>query len=111
MSGGRSISVGAQHAAPLRHRAARHLVEPLVDYVFGMKLVLFDIDGTLLWTDGAGRGAIQRALLDEAGTAGRIESYRFDGKTDARIGRDLVSLAWHSGAGRFTVHRVGGSSG
>src|SRR5437016_1250044 len=70
MSGGRSISVGAQHAAPLRHRAARHLVEPLVDYVFGMKLVLFDIDGTLLWTDGAGRRAIQRALVDEAGTAG-----------------------------------------
>src|SRR2546425_1199528 len=31
-----------------------------------MKLVLFDIDGTLLWTDGAGRRAIRQALLDEA---------------------------------------------
>src|SRR2546427_2500418 len=92
MSGGRSISVGAQHAAPLRHRAARHLVEPLVDYVFGMKLVLFDIDGTLLWTDGAGRRAIQRALLDEAGTAGPIESYRFDGKTDPQIDRKSTRL-------------------
>src|SRR5947207_2114422 len=70
MSDGRSISVGAQHAAPLRHRAARHLVEPLVDYVFGMKLVLFDMDGTLLWTDGAGRRAIQRALVDGARTRG-----------------------------------------
>ncbi len=49
-----------------------------------MKLVLFDIDGTLLWTDGAGRRAIHRALLDEAGTAGPIEHYRFDGKTDPR---------------------------
>src|SRR6266581_3457468 len=43
-----------------------------------MRLVLFDIDGTLLWTDGAGRRAIQRALLDEMGTAGPIEQYRID---------------------------------
>src|SRR5947208_17056752 len=63
-----------------------------------MKLVLFDIDGTLLWTDGAGRRAIQRALLDEAGTAGPIESYRFDGKTDPQIVRDLLSLAGHPAA-------------
>jgi phosphoglycolate phosphatase-like HAD superfamily hydrolase len=60
-----------------------------------VKLVLFDIDGTLLWTDGAGRRAIQRALLDEAGTAGPIEGYRFDGKTDPQIVRDLLSLAGH----------------
>jgi len=64
----------------------------------GMKLVLFDIDGTLLWTDGAGRRAIQRALVDEAGTAGPIESYRFDGKTDPQIVRDLLALAGHAGA-------------
>src|SRR5436305_780550 len=63
-----------------------------------MKLVLFDIDGTLLWTDGAGRRAIQRALLDEAGTAGPIERYRFDGKTDPQIVRDLLSLAGHPAA-------------
>ncbi|HLB82845.1 MAG TPA: HAD hydrolase-like protein [Gemmatimonadales bacterium] len=63
-----------------------------------MKLVLFDIDGTLLWTDGAGRRAIQRALVDEAGTAGPIESYRFDGKTDPQIVRELLSLAGHPAA-------------
>src|SRR5438067_13746884 len=63
-----------------------------------MKLVLFDIDGTLLWTDGAGRRAIQRALLEEAGTAGPIERYRFDGKTDPQIVRDLRSLAGHAAA-------------
>src|SRR5438093_6005684 len=61
----------------------------------GMKLVLFDIDGTLLWTDGAGRRAIQRALVDEAGTAGPIETYRFDGKTDPQIVRELLGLAGH----------------
>ncbi len=60
-----------------------------------MKLVLFDIDGTILWTDGAGRRAIHRALLDEMGTAGPIERYRFDGKTDPQIVRDLLSLAGH----------------
>src|SRR2546422_10446868 len=60
-----------------------------------MRLILFDIDGTLLWTDGAGRRAIHRALLDEMGTAGPIERYRFDGKTDPQIVGDLLSLAGH----------------
>ena len=58
-----------------------------------MRLVLFDIDGTLLWTDGAGRRAIHRALLAEAGTAGPIDGYRFDGKTDPQIVRELLTLA------------------
>ncbi|HEV8303640.1 MAG TPA: HAD family hydrolase [Gemmatimonadales bacterium] len=63
-----------------------------------MKLILFDIDGTLLWTDGAGRRAIHRALLDETGTAGPIEDYRFDGKTDPQIVRELLTLAGHPAA-------------
>jgi phosphoglycolate phosphatase-like HAD superfamily hydrolase len=60
-----------------------------------MRLILFDIDGTILWTDGAGRRAIHRALLDEMGTAGPIEGYRFDGKTDPQIVRELMELAGH----------------
>ncbi|MGH7531497.1 MAG: HAD family hydrolase [Gemmatimonadales bacterium] len=60
-----------------------------------MRLILFDIDGTLLWTDGAGRRAIHQALLDEAGTAGPIDGYRFDGKTDPQIVRELLALAGH----------------
>jgi phosphoglycolate phosphatase-like HAD superfamily hydrolase len=63
-----------------------------------MRLVLFDVDGTLLWTDGAGRRAIHRALLAEAGTAGPIDSYRFDGKTDPQIVRELLTLAGHAEA-------------
>jgi phosphoglycolate phosphatase-like HAD superfamily hydrolase len=59
------------------------------------KLVLFDIDGTLLWTDGAGRRAIRQALLDEMGTTGPIEGYRFDGKTDPQIVRELMTAAGH----------------
>ena len=60
-----------------------------------MRLILFDIDGTLLWTDGAGRRAIQRALETVAGTAGPIDSYRLDGKTDPQIVYDLLTLAGH----------------
>jgi phosphoglycolate phosphatase len=63
-----------------------------------MRLILFDIDGTLLWTAGAGRRAIHRAMLDETGTAGPIEGYRFDGKTDPQIVRELLELAGHPDA-------------
>src|SRR6266699_1404804 len=63
-----------------------------------MRLILFDIDGTLLWTAGAGRRAIHRALLDEMGTAGPIDGYRFDGKTDPQIVRELLELAGHPDA-------------
>jgi phosphoglycolate phosphatase-like HAD superfamily hydrolase len=63
-----------------------------------MKLVLFDIDGTILWTDGAGRRAIGQALLEEIGTTGPIERYRFDGKTDPQIVRELLSLVGHPAA-------------
>src|SRR5256886_17394008 len=45
-------------------------VYPSIRLFFVMKLILFDIDGTLLWTDGAGRRAIHRPLLLEAGAAG-----------------------------------------
>jgi len=60
-----------------------------------MKLVLFDIDGTILGTDGAGRRAIRRAMVDEVGTAGPIDGYRLDGKTDPQIVRELLELAKH----------------
>lgn len=57
-----------------------------------MKLVLFDIDGTLLHSDGAGRRAIQRALIEAYGTAGPDE-HRFDGKTDPQIVQELMEMA------------------
>ncbi len=62
-----------------------------------MKAVLFDIDGTLLWTDGAGRRAIHHALLEVFGTTGP-EGYWFDGKTDPQITRELMLLAGHDEA-------------
>ena len=61
-------------------------------------LVLFDIDGTLVWTDGAGRSAIGEALLSEMGSTGPIDDYRFDGKTDPQIVVDLMTAANHPDA-------------
>ena len=55
-----------------------------------MRLVLFDIDGTLLWSDGAGRRSMTVALTEAAGTAGP-SGYRYDGKTDGQIVRDLLA--------------------
>ncbi|HJQ20864.1 MAG TPA: HAD hydrolase-like protein [Gemmatimonadaceae bacterium] len=62
-----------------------------------MKLVLFDIDGTLLLSDGAGRRAINRALHEVYGGIGP-QDYRFDGKTDPQIVRDLMRIEGHPDA-------------
>jgi phosphoglycolate phosphatase-like HAD superfamily hydrolase len=53
------------------------------------RLVLFDIDGTLLSSHGAGRRAMEAALLASFGTKG-MPAYRYDGKTDRQIVRDLM---------------------
>jgi phosphoglycolate phosphatase-like HAD superfamily hydrolase len=58
-----------------------------------MRLVLFDIDGTLLTARGAGRRALGRALAATYGTAGRLDGYDFRGRTDRRIVADLMSEA------------------
>ena len=61
-----------------------------------MKLILFDIDGTLLSSHAAGKRAIRSALLAECGTAGPIDDgYRLDGKTDPQIVRELLAAARH----------------
>jgi phosphoglycolate phosphatase-like HAD superfamily hydrolase len=62
-----------------------------------MKLVLFDIDGTLLWSDGAGRRAMEAALLAVFGSPG-TSTYRYDGKTDLQIVRELMRGEGHDDA-------------
>ena len=57
------------------------------------RLILFDIDGTLLSTNGAARRAFHRALLNVYGTAGPIDNHEFDGKTDPQIARELMVAA------------------
>jgi phosphoglycolate phosphatase len=60
-----------------------------------MRLVLFDIDGTLLNSEGLGRASMQRALAEIFGSSGN-PSYRYDGKTDKQIVRDVMRLEGHS---------------
>lgn len=56
------------------------------------RLILFDIDGTLLTTRGGAKQAFNRAMLEVYGTAGPIATHPFDGKTDPQIVRELLRL-------------------
>ena len=56
------------------------------------RVVLFDIDGTILWSDGAGRRAVFQSLEEHFGKTGPGE-HRFDGKTDPQIVRELMRHA------------------
>ena len=62
-----------------------------------MRLVLFDIDGTLLNSGGMGRVSMRHALAEVFGSPGN-PSYRYDGKTDKQIVRDVMRLEGHSDA-------------
>jgi phosphoglycolate phosphatase len=54
------------------------------------RLVLFDIDGTLL-SGGPAREAFHLAMFEVYGTAGPIEEWEFSGKTDPQIARELLT--------------------
>ena len=41
------------------------------------RLILFDIDGTLLWPDGIGREAMKISLEEVFGTSEPLEGYKF----------------------------------
>ncbi|HEX9940709.1 MAG TPA: HAD family hydrolase [Thermoanaerobaculia bacterium] len=58
-----------------------------------MKLVLFDIDGTLLDCGPQVRPLFASALVEVFGTAGDVDRYDFTGRTDPRIVLDLVIAA------------------
>ena len=58
-----------------------------------LKVLLFDIDGTLLDPLEEGAQCMRRALMSVYGVAGPIESYDMSGKTDWQIVTDLMRLA------------------
>lgn len=67
--------------------------------IMQQKLVLFDIDGTLLLSGGAGRRALIRVMsttVTDPDIFGRI---RFDGKTDPQIIVELLQEAGHEWSG------------
>lgn len=63
-----------------------------------MKLILFDIDGTLLISRGIGREAKRRAMLECFGTTGDLDSHVFGGKTDWGILAELLASHGRSSA-------------
>jgi phosphoglycolate phosphatase-like HAD superfamily hydrolase len=65
-----------------------------------MRLLLFDVDGTLLSARGAGRRAVKAALECVYGTCAGIDEYDLRGKTDQRILFDVMQAA---GLARETV--------
>lgn len=58
-----------------------------------VRLLLFDVDGTLVTTDGAGLRAIRHALVSTYGHAGVLDQYDLSGKTDRRIVFDVMGGA------------------
>jgi phosphoglycolate phosphatase-like HAD superfamily hydrolase len=63
------------------------------------RLVLFDIDCTLVDAHGAGGRAILRAIKDVYGVEGELGDYSFHGRTDPGIISDLAALWGADGSG------------
>jgi len=69
-----------------------------------MKLLLFDIDGTLMLSGGAGRRAIDRAFLEVHGVRDAFGKIVPDGNTDPAIFREIFAnhgLELHDEASAF----------
>jgi phosphoglycolate phosphatase len=54
-----------------------------------LRLVLFDIDGTLIHTDGAGVQAFAKVFRTQFGVANSNEGVRFAGRTDTSLVREV----------------------
>ena len=63
-----------------------------------MRLVLFDIDGTLLSDGGAARESFAAALVSVYGYRGDVSRYDFSGRTDPQIARMILRDAGLSDA-------------
>lgn len=58
-----------------------------------VRLVLFDVDGTLIRTGGVGVEAFARTFATVFGPATRVSEMRFAGRTDVSLVRELFQLA------------------
>lgn len=56
----------------------------------GRRVLLFDIDGTLVDTLGAGRAALTEAMVRVYGETGPVDRFDFHGRTDPSIVRELL---------------------
>ncbi|HZD11684.1 MAG TPA: HAD family hydrolase [Candidatus Binatia bacterium] len=72
-----------------------------------MRLILFDIDGTLLTSNGAGIATLAFALQEIFGTTGSIDRVDFAGKTDPSIITEILSTAGIDGSRiQAELHRI-----
>ena len=55
-----------------------------------MFVCLFDIDGTLIASGGAGKAALEAGFTEEFGVSSVIEKLSLSGRTDRSIVRDLL---------------------
>jgi phosphoglycolate phosphatase len=72
------------------------------------RLILFDIDCTLVDAHGAGGRAIFRAIKDVYGLQGELGGYNFHGRTDPGIIRDLTAM-WGADPGATMSEFDGGT--
>jgi len=61
-----------------------------------VKLLLFDIDGTLITTGGAGMRALSRAFSQVVGIVNALDGIRLHGKTDPAIIREVFAVRGYS---------------
>jgi phosphoglycolate phosphatase len=59
----------------------------------GIRLFLFDVDGTLIWAHGAGRRSLNKAMVAVYGVPPTHDDYDTRGKTDPRIVYDVMHMA------------------
>ncbi|HLN29806.1 MAG TPA: HAD hydrolase-like protein [Gemmataceae bacterium] len=84
--GGREVKAGRGISQPITSDVRSHL------YNLRMIVCLFDIDGTLLSSGGAGKAAMEAALAAEFGVPRASDGIPFSGRTDRAIARDLFRL-------------------
>lgn len=69
-----------------------------------MRFILFDVDGTLLLTGGAGTRALKSALEKTYALPNGISGVRPEGKTDPQIVREVLQR--YGGENRFTKENL-----
>lgn len=70
------------------------------------KLVLFDIDGTLLMTGGAGKIALEKAFEKVYGISNAWGNVHPDGKTDPLIIQEISERLFQRPLGRLEIKRI-----